>query len=186
MQKYLAYHLAATNRCEDLTELLTDYNIMEIIWENGRQHEWMHHCRLLMDKVDVIDAYKKSLEKLSEKESDTSHIAKISGRVGALLCDLGLHQKALPFAVRAVELLKESGNLNKEELAGSLLILAELYRHLCEFEEAEPLYLESLDLYEQIWPDSIEVGKVVYALCVFYNTCTKGILINRSITMNGL
>ena len=173
MQKYLPDHLAATNRYEELTELLTDFNILEIIWENGREHEWMQHWRLIMDKVDVIDAYKKSLEKLNEKESDTSHIAKISGRVGALLCDLGLHEKALPFAVKAVELLKVSDNLNKEELAASLLILAELYRHLCEFEAAEPLYQESLNLYEQIWPDSIEVGKVVYALCVFYNTCIK-------------
>jgi tetratricopeptide (TPR) repeat protein len=173
MQKYLPYHLIATNRFEKLTELLTDFNILEIIWENRREHEWMHHWRLIMDKVDVIEAYQKSLDNLSEIESDINRIAKVSGRIGALLCDLGLHDKALPFAVKAVELLKKSDNHNKEELASSLLILAELYRHLCEFEEAEPLYLESLHLQEQIWPDSIEVGKVVYALCVFYNTCTK-------------
>jgi hypothetical protein len=107
IQKYLPYHLAATNRYEKLTELLTDFDILDIIWENGREHEWRQHWRLIIHKVDVTDAYQKSLEKLIEKEYDMNHNAKVSGRAGSILCDLGLHEKALPFAMKTVNIQKK-------------------------------------------------------------------------------
>ncbi len=173
MQKYLPFHLIATGRYEQLTEILTDLNILEIVMKEGREHEWMRHWRLIMDKVELKALYQKSIEKYALSHPDLSQVAKASSRVGALLRDIGLHESALPFAQKAVQLIKEMPNPDKEELASALLILAELYRHLCEFDSAEPLYLESLHLREEVWPDSIEVAEVVYALCVFYNTCVK-------------
>ena len=185
MVRYLPHHLAATGQWDSLVLLLSDLDVFDAIWKAGREHEWMRFWRMMMDKVDMVKAYRDSIDRLLARGADRNESARISGKVGALLRNLGLHEQALPFVESAANLLREAGPTFQTHLASALLDLAETHRDLRNFEKAEPLYEEVLHLRERRFGlQSPEVGDVVHAMCVYYNTCTrrdvdKAILLNE-------
>lgn len=185
MLRYLPHHLAAASRWKQLAKLLSDFDVLSAAWRAGREHEWMRFWRMLSDHVDLVASYRDSIDRLLAKGANQIEIASMSTKVGVLLRDLGEADQALPFIENAIQILR-SGPVPPQDsaLASALLDLAETYFKLGNDDRAQALYDEALERSEKAHGgDSAEVGNVVHAMCVFYNTSSKHDL-ERAIALN--
>jgi tetratricopeptide (TPR) repeat protein len=106
--RYLPDHLADAKQWEELTELLTDLDLLEVIYAKQRSHEWMRLWHALLDSHPPAQAYRRALDAARERGASDEAIAVASERIGSLLRDLGLFLDAVKFAQEAVNAWEEA------------------------------------------------------------------------------
>jgi tetratricopeptide (TPR) repeat protein len=169
--RYLPDHLVGAEEWKNLSELLTDLSLLDIIYTKQRNHEWMRLWLKLMEIQQPAEAYRRALDNAKGQGVSEESIALSAERVGWLLRWLGLFPDAVKFAQEAVA-AREKATTNPLEdvkLAGSLRNLAEAWRELKEFEQALPCYERALAIWRQkCGEQSAEVGTISHDLAFFY------------------
>lgn len=169
--RYLSDHLAGSEQWERLTQFLTDFTVLNAIYEQHRTHEWMRLWRRLMDRTNPALAYRAALERLKLSGVPGPRLAHAAEQVGGLLRDLGLFTDAVGFSEEAVAAweMVAGADAASDELAGSLRNLAEAWRLLKEFDKALPCYERALKIWKRLHGEqSAQAATIFHDFAEFY------------------
>jgi tetratricopeptide (TPR) repeat protein len=168
--RYLPDHLLGAKEWSRLTTLLTDLSLLDTIYSQHRNHEWMRLWRQLLEKQSPASAYRKAIAASKSQGIDEEAIAIASERISWLLRDLGLISDAVEFAQDAVTIREKStGNLSEDgRLAGSLRNLAESLRFQKDFDRARSCYERALSIWKRHGEQTPEVATIYHDFAEFY------------------
>ena len=167
--RYLPEHLIADHEWTELRQFLTDLDLFEQMWAQGRKYEWMRYWQTLRERCEPAPCYEAALNRLMT-EDDPKRIAEVSDIIGWLLRDMGLLSAAQPFTERALRLREEILGMDHPDLAISIHGLAELYRAQRAFGEALPLYQRALRIRgKHFGSESAEVATSFHDLAEFHH-----------------
>ncbi len=172
--RHLAEHLIVLSRWDDLEKFLSDLNVFEKIWEQGRRYEWMRYWQPISSQNNPGESYQTSLDKLKQSEPDVQRIARLADIIGWFLRDMGFYSGALPFTEQSLKLRENLLGENHPDIADCVHNFAELYRAQKNYDRAEPLYQRALRIRENSFGrESAEVARILHDMAEFFHDQKK-------------
>jgi tetratricopeptide (TPR) repeat protein len=142
------HQLLHAEQWQALARALSDLDLLDCAWNQGREYEWTGYWRSLEGRFDPSLCYKDATRVKEKDEGKTQHVAVLYNRIGRLLELMALYSSALPFFQRLLEIREHALGPNHPDVANSLDDLAIIYQNQGRYAEALPLIQRSLEIRE--------------------------------------
>jgi tetratricopeptide (TPR) repeat protein len=163
------HQLLHAEQWQALARALSDLDLLDCAWNQGREYEWTGYWRSLEGRFDPSLCYKDATRVKEKDEGKTQHVAVLYNRIGRLLELMALYSSALPFFQRLLEIREHALGPNHPDVANSLDDLAIIYQNQGRYAEALPLIQRSLEIREHaLGPNHPDVANSLFLLTSFY------------------